>query len=174
MTLQLQQEEGGQAWATSQVLDSVGCSTKSFGRQDLAETSFLCTEELWTQTSELTRLPKHFHQKYIFRNKHQTNKNNYPAQIVLSSKLLQGRERPSDNDIANHLPPNSEKGLYTLFSCQPSVILLHCSVTAKPSEEGEGVCVVGLWRHARFCLHTQLPWPWRRELGFLLPNITNK
>lgn len=76
MALQLLEEEEGQAWTTSALLDSVGRSAKPFGRQDLSETGFVTTAQPClseTQPSELTRLPKrHRNNKKYTKNKHQT------------------------------------------------------------------------------------------------------
>lgn len=89
MTLQLLEEEEGQAWATGALPDSVGRSTKPFGRQDLSETGFVSTAESClsgTQTSELTGLPNRHHnnkiQKKKEKNTKQKNKNDYWALIV--------------------------------------------------------------------------------------------
>lgn len=43
MTRQSVEEEERQAWANSALLDSVGRSTKPFGRRDLAQTGFVST-----------------------------------------------------------------------------------------------------------------------------------
>lgn len=79
MTLQLLEEEEGQAWTTTALLDSAGRSAKPFGRQDLSETGFVSTAQpclSGTQTSELTRLPKRHRnnnkKKNTPKNKHQT------------------------------------------------------------------------------------------------------
>lgn len=87
MTLQLLEEEEGQAWAIGALLDSVGRSTKPFGRQDLSETGFVATAEpclSGTQTSELTRLPK----RHRSKKKKKTPKNKYLKNKLFSVHRL--------------------------------------------------------------------------------------
>lgn len=46
MTLQLLEEGRRQAWAAGALLDCIRCSTKLFGRRNLAEAGFVSTTEL--------------------------------------------------------------------------------------------------------------------------------
>lgn len=71
MTLQLLEEGRKQAWASSALLDYVGCSTKLFGRQNLAETGrglFFQNSDIWTDQATRELQPEHT-AKY----KHKTN-----------------------------------------------------------------------------------------------------
>lgn len=89
MALQLLEEEEGEAWATSALLDSVGFSTKPFGRQVLAETGFVSTAEpclSGTQKSELTGLPKRYRNQKIHPKVNTKQTKIIHAQIVSLSK----------------------------------------------------------------------------------------
>lgn len=75
-----------QAGATGALLDSVGCSTKLFGRQKpLRNRLCIYSRALFVRKSDIRNdqaTKEALQQKSTPKNKHQKNKNNYCPQIV--------------------------------------------------------------------------------------------
>lgn len=90
MTLQLLEEEEGQAWATGTLFDSVGCSTKIHWQaravwNRLYTNSinlFIWGSDIWTDWASKEASQQKNKTEKTTQNKHQTNKTNYRPQIV--------------------------------------------------------------------------------------------